>query len=215
MDREKIKKLAFELMSDRASAISKERGEKYYHGERVALLVIKLRKYLFPEDCEHDDILTVAAWFHDVAAGENHNAEGAEIARKVLAEYCTEYELDEICKIISVHDDRKFEHEYSKYIKLHQDADQLDHFGVFEVWRSFTYAISFDETILDKIEWMTTIRPKESERYRRELNFDVSKRIFDEKEDFLKEFTKRFRVECSGGIWKEESFLVKNIGHTE
>ncbi len=206
----KIKQLAFELMGNKYSPYSNEKGEKYYHGERVASLVIKLRKHIYPDDSSHDDILLVSAWFHDIMNGvENHNIEGANMTREVLSPYCAKGELDQICDIISVHDKRDFKRNYSKFVRLHQDADYLDHFGIFDVWRSFIHAIPHDQTILDIIEWMTKVRPTKNEKYRSELYFEISRKIFDEKMDFLNEFINRFKVECTGGIWDEEKLLSK------
>jgi HD superfamily phosphodiesterase len=203
MDLKAIKKLAFEMMGNKNSHHWKEKGNKYYHGERVATLVLTLRRLIFPEDDSHDDILTVAAWFHDVMNGsDNHAVKGAKKAREVLHKYCTPQELDTICDIIAVHDDRYTGRDtYSNYIKLQQDADHLDHFGTYDVWMSFLYSMPHGQTIQEVIDWMADVRPTEDEKYRNELNFELSKRIYDEKSEFLHSFSERFRVEGMGGIW--------------
>lgn len=209
MDLEAIKKLAFDLMGNRNSHSWKEKGNKYYHGERVAVLALKLRKVILPEDESHDEILTVAAWFHDVANGkEEHARLGAEKVREVLASYCSEEELDAICDIISVHDDRYNGREtYSDYIKLQQDADLLDHIGTYDLWSHITYSITHDLPITESINWLHEARPTQDEQFRRELNYEVSRRIYDEKSDFVKYCGNRFKVEGYGGIWKEEEIL--------
>lgn len=198
-----IKQLAFDLLGNRNSHHWKEKGNKYYHGERVANLALSLRKIILPEDDSHDDILTVAAWFHDLMNGtEEHAEKGALKAREVLQGYCTEQELNEICGIIAVHDDRYAGRDtYSDYIKLHQDADHLDHFGTYDIWIGFAYSISLGKTIKDVIDWLSDIRPREDEKYRKELNFEVSRRIYDEKSAFVRQFSQRFRMEGTGGIW--------------
>jgi uncharacterized protein len=209
MDMIAIKKVAFELMEDKNSHSWKERGNKYYHGERVASLALKLRKLIFPEDDSHDDILTVAAWFHDIMNGnEQHAVLGAERTREVLADYCSKDELEAICEIISVHDDRYTGRDrYSNYIKLHQDADHLDHFGTYDIWMTFLYAIPHEQKLSDTVDFLVNTRPTQDEKYRNELNFDISKVIYDEKSDFVKYFSERFQVEANGGIWDELSIL--------
>jgi uncharacterized protein len=203
MNLNEIRKLAYELLGDKASHSWKEIGNKYYHGERVANLVLNLRKQIFPNDNSHDDILTVAAWFHDIMNGsKNHAEEGAEKAREVLRDYCTEQELNEICEIISVHDDRYSGRDtYNNYIKLQQDADHLDHFGTYDIWMAFLYAVPHDMKFHEVIDWLNNVRPTQDEKYRNELNFSLSKKIYDEKTEFLKHFAERFQVEGSGGIW--------------
>lgn len=204
-----IKELVFEHLGNKSSHPWKERGNKYYHGERVAKLVIKLRKFIIPEDDSHDDILTVAAWFHDIMNGiENHAKEGAKKTRELLDGYCSQYEIEEICEIISVHDDRYSDRSlFSDYIKLHQDADHLDHFGTFDIWIRFFYAAHHDETINEVIDWFQNVRSKEVDKYREELNFEISKKIYDEKSEFVRNFGNRMSVECTGGIWDETEIL--------
>ena len=208
MDMQAIKKIAFEAMGNKSSHEFKEKGNKFYHGERVAVLALKLRKIILPDDNSHDEIITVAAWFHDIMnGGDNHPQEGAMKARELISSYCSDEEMDEICDIISVHDDRTAGHEaFSVYTKLHQDADQLDHFGTFDVWMRFIYAVPHNQTINDVRDWFINEGQKNSGRYRSELNFEISRRIFDEKMEFVEYFASRFDVEISGGIWKEEQF---------
>jgi uncharacterized protein len=212
MDLQAIRKIAYEILGSKKSHPWKEAGNKYYHGERVANLVITLRKHIFPDDHSHDDILAAAALFHDILNGsERHAEEGSKTVREILSGYCTEYELGEICGIISVHDDRTSDYgNYSEYIKLHQDADHLDHFGTFDVWLEIIYSVNHDQSILDAVDWFKNIRMKESVKYRSELNYDISKKIFDEKDRFVSYFGQRLGVEGSGGIWNEEE-LLKDI----
>ncbi|MDF2544242.1 MAG: hypothetical protein K0S47_3960 [Herbinix sp.] len=209
MDLPKIKQLAYDLMGSTKSHEWKEIGNKYYHGLRVAILALKLRSYVLPEDDSHDDILTVAAWFHDISNGkENHAVEGAIKAREILAEYCSEYELNEICKIISVHDDRYSDRAmFSDYTKLHQDADHLDHFGTYDVWMEIVYALHHNDTIPEVIEWFQNTSRKYDKQFHAELNYDISKIIYQEKREFLHSFGDRFSVEATGGIWLEDQLL--------
>jgi len=53
----------------------------------------------------------------------------------------------------------------------------------------------------DVAEVFLTIKPAEYEKYRDELNFDLSKKIYDEKYAFMLRFGERFAVESCGGIY--------------
>lgn len=208
MDMQILKQIAYGQLGSRRSHTFKERGNKYYHGLRVATLAVKLRKHILPEDAARDNILTAAAWFHDICNGEeDHAVKGSLKTRELLTPHCTGEELEQICAIIAVHDDRsEARAAYSPYVKLHQDADHLDHFGTFDIWTHFIEAIPEDKTIEDVRSYLVNTRPLKNERYRDELNFAVSKQIFDEKMTFLNAFTQRFNIEASGGIWQEELF---------
>jgi uncharacterized protein len=220
MDLKIIKQIAFKQLGDKSSHSFKEKGNKYYHGERVAKLVMELRSHIFPDDNSHDEILTVAAWFHDIMNGmDDHAILGAVKTRELLKDFCSPSEMDKIYQIISVHDDRRADpkycnatlrivHELNNYIKLQQDADLLDHFGTYDVWTEVLYAVYRDETIADVIDWFQTIQPKLAAKHRVTLNFELSKRIFDEKNKFLKTFGERLSVEFSGGFWALPELLT-------
>lgn len=211
MDMERIKRVAFANLIERRSHSWKEKGNKYYHGERVANLALTLRQILFPGDDIRDDILTVAAWFHDIENGrDDHCAKGAETTRKVLTGLCKPDELDTICDIIVVHDQRQGDRSgYSNMIKLHQDADLLDHFGIYDAWMQFLYAISHGLTLEEQKNYMLNERSVENAHYRDELNFELSRMIFDEKEDFMRRISERFAVETEGRIFDLDRILAE------
>ncbi|MCL2401668.1 MAG: hypothetical protein FWC90_03385 [Oscillospiraceae bacterium] len=206
MNLPEIKKIAQAEMENKRSSPYNERGDKYAHGERAAALAVRLRKLIFPNDSGYDDILTVAAWFHDISNGvDDHWTIGAAQARELLTGHCTVDELEKICGIIAVHDDRRpGDSNYSNAIKIHQDADWLDHFGTLYIWRFTAYAIGHDETINDALDYYQTKWPEDAARWHDELHFDLSKRIFDDKTAFVETFIERFAAELAGGIWNEE-----------
>ncbi len=208
MNLNEIKAIAFDNMENRRSHAWKERGNKYYHGQRVAKLVITLREMIFPNDTAHDGILTVAAWFHDIANGsDDHAILGAAKTRILLENLCAQDDLDEICGIIAVHDDRTAGSQtFPDTVKLHQDADYLDHFGTFDIWSGFLYAAPHDQTIEEQRNDMLE-RFQAFANYRNELNFDVAKAIYNEKVNFFRRFTERFAVESAGGIWRLEEIM--------
>lgn len=203
MNLSEIKSIVETNMKHRRSHDWKERGNKFYHGERVANLALTLRQLLFPTDASHDEILTVAAWFHDVMNGtDDHAQKGAEKTRRLIDGLCTPDELDEICGIIAVHDDRFSDRAlFSNWVKIHQDADHLDHFGTYEIWAMPLYAISHDHTIGDELNYLFNERKLDFPKHRSELNFEISREIYDEKIEYLKKFTERFALESAGGVW--------------
>jgi uncharacterized protein len=213
MDLESIKQLSFHLLGKKSSHPWKEIGNKFHHGERVAKLVIELRKQIITDDNSHDEILIAAALFHDVLNGvNNHEILGAEYARKLLKNFCSKYELDEICEIIRLHDDRRpLENHFTDYIKIHQDADLLDHFGTFDIWSVFTYSVYHKQSITDVNHWFANTYPLEYQKHRDEINFDLSKQIYDEKSIFVRSFAERLKVEGEGGIWQFEELLKSDI----
>jgi len=211
MEKQKIAEIAASLMRDRRSHPHKEVGNKYYHGLRVAKIALTLRKIVLPEDDSRDDILTAAAWMHDCANGErnygNHAIEGAKLCRELLAGCCTPEEMDGICHIVAHHDDRSHTVEYDTWLKCHQDADHLDHFGSYDVMMAFLECNASGGTIDDMLKWMQYDRPAQMERVKAQLNFDVSRRIYEEKMAFMSDFALRYQAETDGEIVGLEHIL--------
>ena len=155
MDIVKIKKVAKHLMAERKAHLEREKGGVFYHGERVANLVVALRKSILPNDASHDDLLRVAAWFHDCAKGiEPHADYGAAVAREALQDYISENKLNKICDLIKMHATRTPEDLIlDDYTKLLQDADLIDHFGIYEIWMNIQFWAHTDGNFHDMIDW--------------------------------------------------------------
>lgn len=203
MDLTRIATLAAEQMAARRSHDWKEWGNKYSHGQRVANLAVTLRQGLLPGAAEMDPILTVAAWFHDIANGqEDHGRLGAQQTRQVLSGLMPEVQLDAVCGIIGVHDDRHSPRaRFSDMVKLHQDADHLDHFGTYDVWLNIRYAVAYDRDFLEAGEDLAIRAHEKGRDWCAELNFELSRQIMQEKLDFARAFGERMRVEGNGGIF--------------
>lgn len=208
MDLAAIKQLAYDTMENKSSHPWKERGNKYYHGQRVAKLALILRKHLFPGDRSQDDIITVAAWFHDINNGEeNHSALGAENTIEILRNLCTKSELEKIYDMIKKHDDRYSDRRmFSNFQMLHQDADLLDHFGTYDIFSECINNTHHGGTILDLIDRLNN-RQIEFQKHRDLLNFDISKYILDDKAEFARRFAERLSIEGVGEIFNEELIM--------
>lgn len=200
MDLQLIKQRAFQHLGKRKAHRHREVGFIYYHGARVAKLVINLRKLVLPGDSSKDEILQAAAYFHDVAKGiEPHAKYGAVLVQELLQDLCTESELKEISDLIACHAMRK-KRQYNVYEMLLQDADLLDHFGTIDIWMSFCYCAIDDESIEYSIEFYDTEFKELADKNRSLLNFEVSEQIFDEKLAFENSFMERLAIENRGDI---------------
>ena len=201
MNLDRINEIAQNTMSHRKSHLRREKGFIYYHCQRVAKIALSLRQELFPDEDSMDDIIYAAAMFHDVTKGiEPHQETGAVLVRSLLRDECSSEQLECISGIIAFHNLRNNE-ELPFYIKLVQDADMLDHFGTMDIWMKFLYSAHGDESVWESVHFW------ESEEYlsyikqsRSVLNYDRSKRIFDEKLQFVQQFQDRFAMECNGEI---------------
>ncbi|MBQ2755039.1 MAG: HD domain-containing protein [Oscillospiraceae bacterium] len=205
MDIEKIKAIAAGLLMDKKSHPWKERGNKYHHGERVGKMSVAIRKLMLPDDDSHDDIMLAAALFHDMANGDVKRAEhgkvGAERTRELIKDLCTEAELNDICHIIEVHDDRyPNDDRYPYWVKLHQDAGYLDHFGCYDVWMSSIECAANGKTVMEGAEFMVEERGKWMMAIHGELNYEISHEILNEKLTYQREFGERFVREMNGEI---------------
>jgi len=206
-----IKKIVQTEMSQKRSSPYNEIGDKYAHGERTATIAQKLRRVVLPGDSSRDNILTVAAWFHDICNGvvshAIHCKVGTQRTRELLTGHITANELEQICHIIAVHDDRSHGSTYGEIVKIHQDADHLDHFGTMDIWRSVAYTNGNDLAMKDALGFMLNDRPAEVIKWRSQLHYDISRRIFDDKEEYMQTFIRRFAVEAAGEIWDEAVLL--------
>ncbi len=207
MDLERIHGIVREAMVHRSSHPWKEPGNKFYHGERTAVLACRLYEALFPAEPFDRDVLTAAAWLHDLRNGEEHHEElGAQDARRLLEPCCTSEELSDIARIILRHDDRSSPRcEFSREELVHQDADLLDHFGCYDIWMDFLYSGYRRETPGDAVRNVRSNHKRVLDYWSERLNYALSVRIFHEKMDYIASFFDRFALELEGGVadWDE------------
>jgi uncharacterized protein len=200
MDLSLMKQRAFEYLGQRKAHHHRETGFIYYHGARVAKLVINLRKLILPEDSSMDEILQAAAYFHDVAKGiEPHSKYGAVLVKEIIQDLCTEEEIKQISGLIQCHAHRK-KRQYNNYEMLLQDADLLDHFGTIELWMNFYYYATEDQNMDFSIDYYHTEFKDMAVKNRSLLNFEISEKVFDEKLEFVNNFVKRMEIENKGDI---------------
>ena len=204
MNLEELKRIARETMKDRVSHQEREPGYILRHGMRTANLSGEIMAAASGIRDVFDEVLYAGGLFHDVGKGfKPHNEVGAQITNELLASVCNSRELDDVSNIVRFHCIRKHDIELETRILVVQDADMIDHFGTQEVWLNFYYGSYHrkgpEHSIVywESDEWKRLL-----EDMRDLLNFDLSKKIFDERVEFQAEFLARFKVEVEGGIYK-------------
>ncbi|MCR5264400.1 MAG: HD domain-containing protein [Clostridiales bacterium] len=196
---EKIDRVAFSEIGATRSHPYKEPGNKYAHGIRVSRIC---RTLCQKTGVEFTPVLDAAARLHDIRNGRHDHARlGAEAVRGLLAgsDICSAAELDEICAIITIHDDREAEG-LSPEVMIHQDADLLDHFATFTVWSYFQIAARDGMSFSDTARMMLDEYERSYDRYLNQLHYDISRRIYAEKRAYKKSFAERMLAESEGRI---------------
>ncbi len=201
-----LREIAKTHLAAKSSHAWKEPGNKFDHGIRTAQLAERLRLAICPDDrTVQPEILTAAAWFHDLCNGQdNHEQAAADQLPFLIGHLCTSEELQTICAMIRVHDTR-IDHTkqanipYTPTIQLLQDADMLDHLGSYDIWITFAefsyqhrtprdYTACFHDGSFDRF----------AEKWRKHINYPFSRTIFDEKIAFEKAFAARMERELNG-----------------
>jgi HD superfamily phosphodiesterase len=197
-----IRQIAEDTMLDRYGHPDRGIGDSYFHGQRTAKLAVTLRKLILPEDDSHDEILTVAGWFHDIGKGmPQHARYGAALAKEALKDHLTPDELTEVAEIIALHGNRGHS-EYSDWIKIQQDADFIDHGGTYFIWFNFTSRAWLHKGDIAEIaREQTEVFHDDMRKDLDKLNFAVSRKIAEEKLQFQEMFWQRMKTEANGEIW--------------
>ena len=195
-------------LGGRSSHPWKEPGNKFDHGIRTAKLAERLRQKICPDDpTVNPDVLTVAAWFHDLCNGQDdHETAGANVLPALIGHLVTEEELSAVCDLIRLHDHRLKDITiderlavYPPALLLLQDADFLDHLGTYDIWITFSEFSYRQKTPADYAnQFLNGAFDRFAARWRREINYPLSHEIFEEKAAFEVEFGKRMLRELDG-----------------
>lgn len=197
-----------EQLADKASHPFKEPGNKFDHGIRTAKLAEHLRLAICPDDTSvNADVLTVAAWFHDLCNGQDdHENAGADALPTLIGHLVTEEELAAVCDLIRMHDHRLRDIStqerlavYPPALLLLQDADFLDHLGTYSIWVTFAEFSYKKKTPADYAnQFVNGSFDRFAARWRCSVNYPPSMEIFEEKINFEVEFGKRMLRELDG-----------------
>ncbi len=203
-----IRAVCKEQLAAKSSHPWKEPGNKFDHGIRTAKLAERLRCEICPGDTSiNPEVLTVAAWFHDLCNGQHdHENAGADALPALIGHLITEEELTSVCDLIRLHDHRHKDITIDERLAVYppallilQDADFLDHLGTYDVWITFAEFSHNRKTPLDYAQQFTDGSfDRFAARWRREINYPRSLEIFEEKISFEVEFGKRMLRELDG-----------------
>ena len=199
MDLNKVEKIAHDSLAARKEHKSREPGWLYYHGLRTAKIAVWLCDQL-KADADREVIYS-ASLFHDIGKGyKPHNEIGAIITWQLLEPLCTTDELEAVCETIRLHNLRG-NGAHPDRVKIVQDADMLDHVGMIGVWSCFYWSGAHDEAFEDHTRFIcgeenTRMRM----RMREGLNFDPSRRMFDERIVFEDIFFAQFHRVYKEGL---------------
>lgn len=201
MDLELLQKIAYEKMGRRVSDPKKEPGYVYNHCRRVAEISLKLRKLLYPDYDKKDDVLYVGALFHDIGKGiEPHSKIGGLIIESMIGHLCSKEEMEEIIKIVSLHNVRSSDDD-SKFVKIVQDADLIDHFGTHNVWMAYVGNALQHKKLEDALEYYEGDMRKDFViNCMNMLNFEESKKIMKRRVEATDSFIRRTRAEQNGEL---------------
>ena len=204
MNFEKLDAVAQKLMKKRKAHPEREAGSIYDHGKRVAKLVITLRRAVVPEDNSMDDILRLAGMFHDIGKGiEPHAVFGAPLMKQAVMGLVRYEEAEEAARLILAHCDRRpDEPVHDVWARLLQDADLLDHIGTYNIWMDIQYYAHVGGGVEAEAEFLKENAQRYAKHYRKQLNFDITKRIYDDRIGFYLEYAKRFQAEAKGEVYR-------------
>ena len=193
MNIDQIEQVAHEYLADFKGHQEREPGWEYYHGRRVARISLWLAREM--GIAIDPDVVYAGALFHDIGKGaEPHNELGVTRARESLNHLCTPDELNAICELIFNHNQRGKEPRFSDSVRIVQDADVLDHVGQIGPWLSFYWSGSHNETFDHHIRFIEGEENAITQKRMRDgLNFDLSRRVFDERIAYEKQFFSQFK----------------------
>lgn len=208
MNLDAVRAVAEAALAGRRPNGMRETGYIYYHGLRVANLAGELSVLTGGAD-SFDPVMYVGGLFHDTGKGfPAHHETGAAIVRNLLADHCTQEDLDAVCRIVQYHCIRKHGLDLPRSVLLVQDADIVDHYGTQEVWLKFLYAAGSGEAQPTTAEyWRGEDYLRNIEQSRSLLNFPESVALFDERIAYQNAFYRRFEREARGEIVDEGETL--------
>jgi len=200
---EKLKEIVREYMWDNWP------GHDFFHAIRVYNLCLRLGEKLNADL----DVLKAAALLHDVGYKENmekHEILSAKIAEKILRNVgFPEEKIGKVTYCIKAHRFLRSCKAESLEAKILQDADRLDAIGAIGIARCFS-----DSGLRKQKIWIPWIKPKDKYdgksdscinhfyekllKIKDNLNLEESKKIAEERTNFMKVFLDEFFKEWEG-----------------
>ena len=208
IDRDALRECARAALEPVKSHPYRETGWAYRHGWRTAALAIWLRGQLLPQETELDDVLYAAGLFHDCAKDDeaDHAAAGSRRVVELLDGIELSGLLPAVTQAIYRHNKRQRD-EYTAAEKILQDADIIDHFGTIEIWLNTSYSVLSGSgpevsTAFYREGWQGMI-----DDLRGQFNYELSRRIFEDRISYNEEYIRRLAVESVGGVYDAQRIL--------
>jgi uncharacterized protein len=202
MNRRKCIQIARKAMGGKKANSARERGYTFHHGLRVARLSLELSEQI-PGPIEvSENLLFVAAMFHDVEKGrEPHAQHGATVIRRLLKGQLTAEELVAAGRIVLEHNRRKNSRSCWIASRIVQDADLLDHYGSHGIWLTLLHSGAHGRTSDQTLAYYNASKHQAHLAGMREaLNFEVSRLSFDRRIAMERQFMDRLAEEADGRL---------------
>ncbi|MDN5343768.1 HD domain-containing protein [Oceanotoga sp. DSM 15011] len=209
-DRVELSKgLALKKMEKFKFGLEKDKGFTYHHGIRVGKLALKLKNIIGIKD-NLDELIEVGGIFHDIGKGsEPHNEFGAQITKEILKDLYSEDELNIIYDIVFYHNQRK-KGNFPYYIKIIQDADMIDHYGVTGLWLDFSRVKDNGFSLNEFLEINDSEDNIQFHNNKVDLlNYDFSKKELETRIEIQRNIAKLFKRESCGDLLIDD---FKNMG---
>ncbi len=203
----------FEKIRERSEEFLRHSHHSKSHVDRVYNLAVRIGR----KENADLDILKAATLLHDIARAmedegeiDDHAAEGAKMARKILEEADFPKEkIEEVVHCIEVHRFRKGEEAKSLEAKILQDADRLDIIGAIGLARVFARGgwanlPIYEPSIPPKEKYdgrsLTSINHiyEKILKAKDTMNTRTAKHIAEGRHKFVEQFLERFLKEWNG-----------------
>jgi len=203
----------FEEIKKRTEAFFRHSHHSKSHVERVYNLAIRMAK----KENADLDVVKASVLLHDIARAmedegkiEDHAAEGAKMARKILKEInFPKEEVEKVVHCIEAHRFRNNMKAESLEARILQDADRLDMLGAVGIARVFARGgwqnmPIYDVSIPPKKRYdgrsLTSVNHiyEKILKIKDTLNTDTAKEIAEERHKFVERFLERFLKEIKG-----------------
>jgi uncharacterized protein len=205
----------FEEIKERSEVFFRHAHHSKSHIERVYNLTMRIAK----KENADLDVVKASALLHDIARAmedegkiEDHAAEGAKMARRILRKVNFPKEkIEKVIHCIEKHRFKKNVKAESLEAKILQDADRLDMIGAIGIARVFVRGgwqnmPIYDPLIPPKKRYngrsLTSVNHfyEKILKIKNTLNTDTAKEIAEERHKFVEEFLERFLKEIKGEI---------------
>lgn len=201
----RVKKLVWQKLKNEST------GHDYWHCYRVAKNALLIGK----KEKANLQVLELAAWLHDIAAGKDkgHEISGAQLTKRFLSELKVNREI--IKQVVSCIEKHRFSRGAKPKTleeKIIQDADKLDALGALGLARLFTLGGRYEQILhnpeikpdfdyyLKHGRSNTTINHFYDKLFklRKLIHTRTARKIAREREKYMKDYLKRFYLEWEG-----------------